>query len=108
MSECNGDELFNAQILLNSRGEIQTVHRKKNLKEAEKEANYQPGSEMVTITDIKGIKTGIVICSDTASFRTMWELVKARLDLIIVSLADDDEDDFVTKFQARLFDAWVV
>jgi predicted amidohydrolase len=108
MSESDDGALYNAQILLNPQGEIQAVHRKRNLKEAEKKANYQPGSKMVTITEIRGIKTGIVICSDTASFRTMWELIKSRLDLIIISLTDDDEDDFVTKFQGRLFDAWVV
>jgi predicted amidohydrolase len=108
LSESDNGALYNTQILLNPQGEIQAAHRKRNLKEAEKKANYQPGSKKVTITEIKGIKTGIVICSDTASFRTMWELVKSRLDLIIISLTDDDEDDFVTKFQGRLFDAWVV
>jgi predicted amidohydrolase len=108
ISEFDGETLYNSQILLNPQGEIQAVHRKRNLQDGEKKASYQPGSVMVTMTDIKGVKTGIVICSDTASFHTMWELVKNRLDLIIVSLADDDKDDFVTKFQARLFDAWVV
>ncbi|MBN1310317.1 MAG: carbon-nitrogen hydrolase family protein [Anaerolineae bacterium] len=108
MSEFDGEMFFNTQILLNPQGEIRAVHRKRNLKEHERQAGYQPGSKMMTITDIKGVKTGIVICSDTASFHTMWELIKSRLDLIIVSLTDDDKDDFVTKFQARLFDAWVV
>jgi predicted amidohydrolase len=108
ISEIREGELFNSQILLNPQGEIQAVHQKCNLKGAELEANYQPGHRMATITNIKGAKTGIVICSDTASFRTMWKLIKSRLDLILVSLADDDEDDFVTKFQGRLFDAWVV
>lgn len=108
MSELDGNVLYNAQVLLNPQGEIQAVHRKRNLQDDEKKADYRPGLEMVTITDIKGIKTGIVVCSDTASFHTMWELVKSRLDLIIISLADKHEDDFVTKFQARLFDAWVI
>jgi predicted amidohydrolase len=108
ISACRGEELSNAQILLTPKGEIQAVHRKKVLQEGEIQAKYRAGSEMVTITDIKGVKTGMVICSDTASFRTMWELIKLRLDLIIISLADPMEDDFVTKFQARLFDTWVV
>lgn len=108
ISELEGGILSNAQILLNPQGEIQAVHRKRNLQEDEVEANYQPGPEMVTITDVKGFKTGIVICSDTASFRIMWELIKSRLDVIIISLTDDIEDDFVIKFQGRLFDAWVI
>jgi len=38
------------------------------------EAGYISGSYPVTITDINVIKTGIVISSDAAHPRTMWEL----------------------------------
>jgi len=63
----------------------------------------------VTLTDIKGVKTGIVICSDAASPRTMWELMKQPLDLILLSLADDgDEGLFMAKSNARMYDAWIV
>ena len=108
LSELDGDKLHNAQVLLNPQGEIQAIHRKKNLKPAETAANYHPGQGLVTSTDIKGVKTGIVICADTASPQTMWALIRGRFDLIIHSLADDDKDDFVTKFQARMYDAWFV
>jgi predicted amidohydrolase len=108
LSELDGDVLHNTQVLLNPRGEIQAVHRKRNLKPGERQANYQPGPLAVTITDINGVRTGIVICSDTASPRTMWALMKSRLDLIILALADDDRDDFASKFQARMYDAWLV
>jgi predicted amidohydrolase len=109
ISEIDGKALHNAQVLLNPQGQVQAVHRKWNLKPGEKEANYQPGPLPVTIIDIKGIKTGIVICSDAASPRAMWELMKSRLDLIILSLADDsDEGLFFTKFNARMYDAWIV
>ena len=109
MPEIDGEALHNTQVLLNPQGEIQVVHRKWNLKPGEKEANYQPGPAPVTVTAIKGIKTGLVICSDAASPRTMWELMKRRLDLIILSLADDsDEGLFMTRFNARMYDAWIV
>jgi predicted amidohydrolase len=63
----------------------------------------------VTVTDIKGVKTAIVICSDAASPRVMWELIKRRPDLIILSLADDADDDrFMAKFNARMYDSWIV
>lgn len=89
--------------------EIQAIHRKWNLKHNEKEANYQAGPVPVTITEIKDVKTGIVICSDAASPRVMWELMKNRLDLIILSLADDsDVDLFMNRFNARMYDAWIV
>lgn len=108
VSEQDEETIHNSQVLLNPQGEIQTVHRKRNLKPGEIAADYQPGPRLVTATDIRGIKMGIVICSDTASPHTMWELVRGRYELIIHSLADDDQDDFVTLFQARLYDAWFV
>jgi len=109
MSEMDKGTLYNAQVLLNPQGEIQAVHRKWNLKPGEKKANYQPGPIPVTVTDIKGVKTAIVICSDAASPGVMRELMKSRLDLILLSLADDsDEDLFMAKLNARMYDAWIV
>ncbi len=109
MSEIDGKALHNAQVLLDPQGKVQVVHRKWNLKPGEKKANYRPGPVPVTITDIRGVKTGIVICSDVASPRAMWELMRSRLDLIILSLADDRDDGlFMSKFNARMYDAWIV
>jgi predicted amidohydrolase len=109
MSEIDDRTLHNAQVLLTPEGEIQAVHRKWNLKPGEKKADYQPGSVPVTIVDIKGVKTAIVICSDAASPRAMWELMRSRVDMIILSLADDSDDGlFMAKFNARLYDAWIV
>lgn len=109
MSEVDEGILYNAQVLLNPQGEIQAVHRKSNLKPSEKKADYKSGSVPVTITDIKEVRTGIVICSDAASPRTMWEMMRSDLDLIILSLADDcDEKLFMARCNARMYDAWVV
>jgi len=108
LSELVGGKVYNSQVLLNPQGEIQAVHRKRNLKPGEMQANHQPGSARVTTTKIKGFPTGLVICSDTADPDTMWQLMRGKQALIIHSLADDDQDDFVTKFQARLYDAWFV
>jgi predicted amidohydrolase len=108
LSELDGGALYNAQVLLNPQGEIQAVHRKRNLKPGERSAGYQPGSARVTVAEIKGVRTGLVICSDTADLKTIWALMRGRFDLILHSLADDDQDDFVTLFQARMYDAWFV
>lgn len=109
LGEMHNGTLYNTQVLLNPQGEIQAVHRKCNLKPAERKAGYQPGPVPVTFTDIKGVKTGIAICSDAASPRAMWELARGRLDLIVHSLADDRDDGwFVAHFNARMYDAWVV
>jgi predicted amidohydrolase len=109
MSELDQGRLYNTQVLLDPRGEVQAVHRKLNLKNDEIAAGYQPGPSRVTITEVKGIRTGLVICSDAASPKTMIELVKSRLDLILQGLADDhDEDRFAAKFNASMYDAWFV
>lgn len=101
--------LHNSQVLLNPQGEIQVIHRKWNLKTGEKKAGYQPGPTPVTITDIKGIRTALIICADAAHPQTMQTLWRNHPELILFSLADDrDEKWFVAKANARLYDAWLV
>jgi predicted amidohydrolase len=109
MSEIEDGALFNSQVLLNPSGEIQAVHRKSNLKQHEREALYRCGEVPVTITDISGVRTGIVICSDAANPGTVWKLMRNNLDLIILSLADDRDDKFfMARANARMYDAWIV
>jgi predicted amidohydrolase len=105
LSESRDGRLYNAQVLLNPGGEIQAVHRKR----CPKSDTFSRGPVPVTVTEIKGIKTGMLICSDAASPRTMWELMKNRLELIVLSLADDsDAGLFMAKFNARMYDAWMI
>ena len=109
ISEKSENEYHNAQVLINPQGEIQAIHRKWNLKPAEQQIGYIPGPNPVTITEIKGCKTGMIICADAAHPRTMRELVRSDLDLILYSVADDkDEKWFMAKANARLYDAWIV
>lgn len=109
VSEKSDYGYHNTQVLINPRGEIQATHRKWNLKPAERQAGYVPGTHTVTVTEIKGLKVGIVICSDTSHPRTMRELSRSAVDVILFSLADDqDEKRFVARAQARMYDAWIV
>ena len=109
ISELKDGNMHNAQVLLNPQGEIQAVHRKSNLKSHEKQAGYKPGPEPVTITEIKGVRTGIVICSDVADPANIWHLIRSHLDLIILSLADDlDDKQFIARCNSRMYDAWIV
>lgn len=109
LSEKANDGYHNTQVLVNPQGEIQAIHRKWNLKLAEREAGYIPGASPITTTEIKGLKVAMVICSDAAHPRTMRELMRSGVDVIFSSLADDrDENWFVAKAQARMYDAWIV
>ena len=109
LSEKASDGYHNTQVLINSQGEIQAIHRKWNLKSAEREAGYAPGALPITTTEIKGLKVAMLICSDAAHPRTMQALLRCGADVILFSLADDrDENWFVAQAQARLYDAWIV
>lgn len=67
MCEADGERLYSAQVLLDPQGEIQAVHRICSLKPGERDAGYSPGTASMTVTDINGVRTGIVICSDAAN-----------------------------------------
>ena len=109
LSEKSDGGFYNTQVLTNPKGEIQAIHRKWNLKTGERRAGYNPGLEPVTVTKIKDIKTGMIICSDAAHPRTMRELAKNKLELILYSLSDDkDEQWFMAKANSRLYDAWII
>jgi len=105
MSESRGGNLFNVQVLVSPEGELQVIHRKHHLKES----LYSPGSAPVSLTDIKGIRTALLICSDASSLDSMRALRKLRPELILLSLADDeDEHFFMAQCNARMYDAWIV
>jgi len=109
LSEKNKENYHNTQVLINPKGEIQAIHRKWNLKSAERQAGYISGSDQVTITEIKGISTGIIICSDAAHPEIIRKLIRSKLNLILLSLADDkDEKWFMARANAKLYDAWIV
>ena len=109
LPERDGPDLYNTQVLIDPQGQVQAIHRKWNLKGDERLAGVRPGPSPLTVTDIQGWKTALLICSDAAHPRTIWRLLTGRFDLILLSLADDqDPDRFMARFNARLYDAWVV
>jgi predicted amidohydrolase len=105
LSESSDGSLFSSQVLINPAGEIQAVHRKMG----SAPDLFEPGPTPVTFTEVNGLRTGIVICSDIASASTMWKLATQELDLILLSLADDCRAGlFAARFNARMHHAWVV
>jgi len=109
VSELSGTGRHNSLVLLDSRGGIKAVHRKRNLKKSEIEAGYVPGELPATFVEIEDLKTALLICSDAADPETVKTLMRSRLDLIILILADDrDENRFMARCNARLYDAWIV
>ena len=97
-------QYFNAQVVIDPDGEIIAVHRKWNLKTN----TFTPGKKPFITIKIKGIRISILICADAAHPHTMQQLMKTKPDLILLSLADDkDENFFMSMFNAKLYCRWI-
>jgi len=106
MDEVQGGALYNSQVLIDPYGEIIAVHRKVNLQGSKV---YQPGETLVTLAQINGIKTAIIICSDIQDPKIRSRLIEERPELILGSLANpSDRNWFVSGMIAKMFDAWIV
>jgi predicted amidohydrolase len=108
MAERSDNRIFNSQILIDHKGEVIHVQRKKNLKSS----FFSPGQEPISFVDIKGIRTGIVICYDMRWPETIKSARDNNADLIILSNSDyiDEWDDiyFGYRYLARQYGAWIV
>jgi predicted amidohydrolase len=107
MSEKSADDVFNTQVLIDPEGKIAANHRKFNLMESS--AVFSPGKIPVTMVDIQGIRTGIIVCSDIQSPLVRKELSAQKPELILGGLASpDDPNFFISGMIVKMFDAWVV
>lgn len=105
MNEKNGDVLQNSQVLINPDGDIQAIHRKHTFREQ----FYQAGTDLITMTEISGLEVALVICSDISDLNTIYKLIRQKPDLILLSLADDkDEDYFISRLNALIYKTWIV
>jgi len=106
LTELSGERTYNSQVLIDPAGVITAVHRKVNLQGA---TTFAPGSVPVTMADIKGVRTAIIICSDIQSSAVRKELGAQTPDLILGSLANpSDPNWFISGLIAKLFDAWIL
>lgn len=110
LGEINNSRLYNSQVLINPDGLIEAIHRKHHLLDEDKESGfeyYEPASDNVTVVDINGIKTGLIICADVSSYWLTEQLNSQDVELIIHSLASF-EPEFNIDPVARQFNAWTV
>ena len=105
INEKDENRFYNSQVLIDPTGKIIAVHRKTKMRES----FFSLGEIPVTTAQIKDIRTGLVICYDVQSKEVNRALRKNKLDLIIHSLADDEDPRwFGTGFLARSYDAWLI
>jgi predicted amidohydrolase len=105
MNEKRGTKFHNSQVLVDPEGKIKAIHRKTKMRES----FFSPGDQPVTVTQINNIKTGMVICYEVQSKEVNKALRKNKLDLIIHSLADDEDPrEFGIGYLSRSYDAWLI
>jgi predicted amidohydrolase len=103
---CKGD-IYNTQVLISPEGKIVAAHRKYHLMESAE--IFKPGGLPVTIVEINGIRTGIIVCSDIQSTDVRKALKTQKVELILGGLASpSDPNFFISGMIAKMFDAWVV
>lgn len=102
------DALYNSQVLINPSGVIESVHRKTFLTDWDMEDGFTAG-EGVTFNNIDGIKTATIICFDSMSEKVYKEIGEEKPQLIILSVADTADEQFVHYDSVSFMtNAWVV
>jgi predicted amidohydrolase len=108
LCEIDNQTLYNSQVLLDSQGQIVSVHRKMHLTPWDVEDGFQPGST-VTFDMIDGIKTATIICYDCMSADINRQIFQTGAKLVLLSLADQVDETFVHYGPEALSDsAWFV
>ena len=79
-------KLFNSQVLLSPEGEILAKHRKFWIRNK----IFTAGDRKLTTADVDGIDVAIVICADVRSLWLRRQIRRARVDIVLASLADDE------------------
>lgn len=100
---------YNSQMVVAPDGSICAIHDKYKLKSGEIKAGFSPGKKKITLLDIAGLKTAMIICADASHTAVIKELRRSKCDLILYSLADDEDKDWLgARIIAHLYNAWVV
>jgi predicted amidohydrolase len=97
-------KLFNSQVLLSPKGEILAKHRKFRIRNK----IFTAGPRTLTIAQIDGIDVAIVICADVRSLWLRRQIRRARVDVVLASLADYETNHRLFHLMGVLYDAWVL
>ncbi len=106
MAETDGKSLYNTQVVIDPSGNILGTHRKVNLQGG---SIYTPGTVPVTMVDVSGISTAVIVCSDIQSRGVRKALSARKPELILGSLANpSDRGWFVSGLIAKMAGTWIV
>ena len=102
LSERDGDGVYNTQVLIDPAGEIIAKHRKYWMRSPA----FTQGERALTLADVDGARVALLICADARSFWLMRAIRKARVDVVLASLADYGVDRRLNRMMGSFYDAW--
>lgn len=104
LSERDGEKLFNTQVLVSPEGEILAKHRKFWIRNK----IFTAGERRLTTATVDGAKLAILICADGRSLWLRRAIRRARVDIVLASLADYATSHRLNQLLGTLYGAWVL
>ena len=104
LTEKHNGKLRNTQVLIDPNGEIAAVHRKFWVRNWV----FAPGERRLTIAEIDWAKAAILICADARSLWLLRAIRRARVDVVLASLADYGTSRLMNEIIGTFYDAWTL
>ena len=102
MTEQDGENIYNSQVLISPEGKILAVHRKSMVVNA----FFSAGERKLTVVDIDGAKAAVLVCADVRNRELLRGIRRERLDVVLAGLTDGATDTRLSQMIGTLFDAW--
>jgi predicted amidohydrolase len=104
LTERSGERIYNTQVLVDCRGEVIAKHRKFWMRSQA----FDQGARQLVLADVDGARVALLICADARSFWLLRAIRRARVDVVLVSLADYGTDARLNRMIGSFYDAWNV
>jgi predicted amidohydrolase len=113
IAQRDGDDLYNAFVLVNPAGEVQAIHHKTLTVHTNGESSLDEAfsnGDGATTTDIAGVPFGMIVCNDMHSLRIAEDLVEGEVRVVLEALADDVKAPPEGGWSAipPIWNAWVI
>ena len=108
MVERFNGRIYNSQVMISDSGQIITIQRKKY----PKASSFEPGYSTLSVSKVRGLKTGTTICYDISKKETVKKARDESISILIHSNADYYEEfdsiGFAYRYLAKQYRSWLV
>ena len=102
MTEQDGEDIYNSQVLISPEGKILAVHRKFLIVNR----FFSAGERKLTVADIDGAKAAVLVCADVRNRELLRSIRRERVDVVLAGLTDGATDARLSQMIGTFFDAW--